>query len=342
MNSISEVIVNTEQCKLIGRFLREKRKGYKYYMFDDPKENPDLSLGREIDANYYGAVIDIDHHFWRFSNGKLDIGDGTLVADYGLLNGQRLKGATFLWVKSKMMLDKDSNFFSAKNLANLSKEMFESWLSDDSGEIPIFDPDTRLMLTRQLGRKLLERYNGNFDEIYEKSGHRLLWNGFLGGFLTRCEEFEGYRDPIFFKKANLLAKVMERRGLWKFKDPENKNPPINYHIPNIAYKTGMIVLPPPLMAKIREKTPLNEDDEFKLRLATVEAYRIVASESGIDPYKIDDDAWNESRKYCQEPPLNCDGVNERRPCFWRDVCAAYNVKPELRQLTIPLVDTHRY
>jgi hypothetical protein len=335
MNPISEVIVNTEQCKLIGRFLREKRKGYKYYMFDDPRENPDSSLGIETNADYYTGVINLDAHFWRIINGEI-------IPDYGLVNGQRLKGATFLWTKSKIMLDKDSNFFSPKNLANLSSEKFREWLSDDTGQIPIFGPETRLDLTRQLGSEFLKHYERGFNEIYKQSRHRLLWKGFLGGLFTRFEIFDGYRDWPFYKKANLLAKIMERRGFWKFEDPENKDPPINYHLPNIAYKTGTITPGPNPREKIKNRKLLGSDEEFQLRLAVVKAYRIVAERSGIDPYKIDDDAWNEGREYCQDMPPNCDGVNKKRPCFFRDVCAAYNTDPSLKELSIPLVDTFRY
>jgi hypothetical protein len=325
--------INEEKCKEIGRFIGEKTKDYDYYKFDNPAENPDLNFGIEIISNFYGCVINIDHHFWHLENGKL-------IFEFGWIDGNKYKGATFVWRKSIKMLNKNPDFFSAESLANLSEDLYQEWLSDDTGRIPIYDPDEiRLKLTRDFGEKLSKYYNGSFHEIYEKSGHKLAGRE---GFLERCEIFEGYRDSPFYKKAHLAAKILERRKVWKFKDQENKIPPIDYHLQNMAYKLGMIDIPSDLKRKIKENVPLNSKEEYELRKACGKVYKIVTRESGIDAYCLDDHFWNESRKYCQELPLNCDGKNEKRACIFREVCDAYNKSPELRQLTIPLVETYRY
>jgi hypothetical protein len=328
-----EIKLDEEKCKQIGRFLREKTKDHKYYKFDNPMENPELNPDIEILSNFYGSVININHHFWHLENGKL-------ILEFGLIYGEKFKGATFLWRKSKIMLDKDPNFFSAKSLSNLSEDIYCEWLSDDRGKIPIYDTDKhRLRVTRDFGIKLLN-YKGSFNEVYEQSDHKLLSNG--NGFLERCEIFEGYGDRPFYKKANLVAKILERRGIWKFKDPENKIPPIDYHLQNMAYKLGMIDIPNNLKRKIKGNVFLNYQEEYNLRQACVKAYKTIAIESCTDPYYLDDHFWGESRKYCQEVPLNCDGMNEKRACLFREVCTAYSSDKELKQLTIPLVDTYRY
>jgi len=337
--------VDESRCTAVGIMLRDKLKNYKYYMFDDPLENPDLGkFEREPVMDFYGGVINIDHHFWR-KEGE------AVIPDFGLINGEKIKGATFLWRKSISMLEKNPDFFSAKNMANMPKELYVEWLSDDTGKIPIYDPENiRLQLTRDFGRKLLEKYDGTIDNIYRKSGHQLLpleadWMPRdipQIGFLTGCEVFDAYRDFPFYKKANLVAKVLERRGLWKFEDPENKKPPIDYHLPNIAYKTGMVTLSQTLESVIRKRWLLRPDEEFDLRLASVKAYEIVSTMSGIEPYHLDDHPWNESRKYCQKLPPNCDGEGEKRQCLFREACAAYNSNPKLKELSIPLVDTYRY
>jgi hypothetical protein len=299
---------------------------------------------RETVVNFYGGVINIDHHFWR-KEGEV------IIPDFGTIRGEKIKGATFLWRKSISMLEKNPDFFSANNLAKMSKELYVEWLSDDSGKIPIYDPgNVRLELTRDFGRKLLEKYYGSLENIYRKSGHRLLpleadrlpSDMPRLGFLTACEIFDAYRDFPFYKKANLVAKVLERRGLWKFEDPENKKPPIDYHLQNIAYKTGMVMLSPRLERIIKKRWLLRPDEEFDLRSACVKAYEIVSRVSGIEPYHLDDHPWNESRKYCWKLPPNCDGEGEKRPCLFREACAAYNSNPTLKELAIPLVDTYRY
>jgi hypothetical protein len=327
------VIVNEEQSKKIGNYFRRRKRNLdEYYKFGDIKgdeENPPLSYGIETIANYYGAVANIDHHFWRLDNGKM-------ILDYGLINGQKIKGATYLHIKSRQMLDKNPHFFDPENLRKLSEKLYEEWLKDETGVIPIYDPDkVRLRLTRNFGEMLSIHYKGNFLELYERSKHRLIDNG--NGFLERCEIFDGYRDPYLFKKANLVAKIMERRGLWKFEDPENKIPPIDYHLQNVAIKSGIVkIISKELKKKIKNKEFLTLDEELELRMACKEAYKIIYDISGIDPYYLDDDIWYEGRKYCQFEPPNCEGA------FLSPICLANNSNPKLKNYSQPLVETWRY
>jgi hypothetical protein len=333
MNSLIET--NEERCEEIGKFLISMKKS-SYYRFDDPKENPPLSLGIDVISNFYGAVINIDHHFWRKNP------DGSISLDYGLINGQRIKGASYLWQRSIEMLNKNLEFFSPKNLANLKEEEYEMWLKDESGEIPIYDKDKhRLHLTRDFGNKMLKNGKRSVNEIYEESGHKLLEHELdkpslnKGGFLQRFEIFKGYADKPLFKKANLLAKVMERRGLWKFNDPEHKIPPIDYHLQNVAIKSGMVtILSKELIEKIRRREFLNFDEELALRIACKKSFGIVSKVSGIDPYHLDDYFWEEGRKFLQIEPPN-----------YKDALLAnfYSSMPrEILSLPYVYVDTWRY
>ena len=149
----------------------------------------------------------------------------------------------------------------------------------------------------------------------------------IRGFLKSCEDFQGYADPFVYKKANLAAKVMERRGLWKFKDPESKSLPMDYHLQNVAIKTGMVSLDSKLVDKISKKKFLNSDEELELRIACMDAYRMVSEASGMDPYYLDDVAWETGRSIQTENPTH----------IW-DV----KIEKELRYLPHPLVDTWRY
>jgi len=321
--------VNRDQCIKIGQYLKINRKNPdQYYKFDNPKEHPDINIDVDVLSNFYGAVVNIDHHFWRINGNEM-------ILDYGIIEGERIKGATYLWRKSKAMFDEDPEFFESENLKNISHEQFEKWLKDDTGNIPIYDPERRFMLTRNFGEFLLKYYDGNFYEIYKSSHYLLINNGV--GFLERCEIFDGYRDSALYKKANLVAKIMERRGLWKFEDPINKTPPIDYHLQNVAIKSGMVVInSDEIKRKIRNKEFLNLNEELGLRLACKDVYRIICEISKIDPYYLDDDVWNEGRKHCQFEPPNCENA------FLASVCLANTSNPELKEYAMPLVDTWRY
>lgn len=331
------VETNEEICKGIGKFLTSLNLNQgSYYKFDYPKENPSLGLGIDAVSNFYGAVINIDHHFWRKNP------DGSISLDYGLINGERIKGASYLWQKSIEMLNKNTDFFSPKNLANLKEGDYEEWLKDESGEIPIYDKDKhRLRLTRDFGDKMLKNGKMSVNEIYEESGHKLLEHELdipslnKGGFLQRFETFEGYADKPLFKKANLLAKVMERRGLWKFDDPKNKIPPIDYHLQNVAIKSGMVtILSNELVEKMKRREFLNIDEELALRIACKKGFEIVSQFSRIDPYYLDDYFWEEGRKFLQI----------EHPNYKDALLANFYAKTPREILSLPYVyvDTWRY
>ncbi|MCW1309652.1 MAG: hypothetical protein QXP04_03070 [Candidatus Nanoarchaeia archaeon] len=327
--------VNEKVCRQIGEYLTQVKRDF-YYQFNDPRENPSLGLGIDLVSNFYGAVINIDHHFWEKNR------DGSISLDYGLINGQLVKGASYLWQKSIEMLNKNPDFFSPNNLANLKDEDYIQWLADDTGKIPIYDKGKhRLYLTRFIGSQLLNNRKRSVNEIYEESGHKLLENEIdepslnKGGLLQRFEVFIGYADKPLFKKANLLAKVMERRGLWKFEDPENKTPPIDYHLQNVAIKSGMIsILSDELIDKVRRREFLDLDEELELRLRCKRCFEIVSKVSGIDPYYLDDYFWEEGRKFLQiEPP---DYKNALLANFYA------KVPKEILSLPYIYVDTWRY
>src|SRR5438309_10825685 len=110
--SMSIATVDEDITGIIGEYWKKNKKVSKdCYKFDSPKENPDLSIGRDKVANFYGAVINIDHHFWHLD------GERNIEVEYGIVDGKKEMDATYLWMKSKQMLDKNPEFFSAKNLS---------------------------------------------------------------------------------------------------------------------------------------------------------------------------------------------------------------------------------
>jgi hypothetical protein len=301
-----------ERIKTLANFL--KKNAPKTY-YDFSLERPDVE---DIDllTNYLGAVIALDYGFWRLEKGKFRI-------DYYVWQGKQLKGATFLWTKSKLKSNEDPFFFTTKQLANLSREDFYKWLEDSSGSIPFKDPDKRYSLILDYGQKLSRV--GSLQKVYEKV------KGNLRRFVYAMEDFAAYSDFPFCKKAHLLCKIMERIRKWKMvEDPDFKKiPPIDYHLMNIAWKLGIVKLPSLTEQKLGNYKLLPSGHEFVMRFKCVEAYGELASHSGLDPYKIDDIMWMESRKNCQEEPYTCN------KCLFDAIC--------LKDKTgFPLVETHRY
>jgi len=147
-----------------------------------------------------------------------------------------------------------------------------------------------------------------------------------------------YYDPVFHKKANLLAKVMERRGLWKFNDPENKLPPIDYHLQNLAIKQGLVrILSVDLRIKLKHAIEISLREEYEIRRSCAVAYKYICSLADIDPYYLDDIYWGYGRKNCQLSPPDCNGSETGEPCPFRTVCLANTEKQELKELKQPVL-----
>ena len=300
------------RIEALGDFLK---KNLPKTLYDFSVETPDI---RDICllTDYLGAVIALDYGFWRLEKGRFKV-------DYSLLKGEHLKGATFLWTKSRLKLEENPYFFKAVRLANLSSEEFREWLEDDTGRIPFKDPDRRYSLILDYGRRLLEV--GSIQRIYENE------NASLKGFCSAMENFDAYSDFPFCKKAHLLCKIMERIGRWRMiEDPDfRKIPPIDYHLVNMAWKLGLIELLSSTEQRLVSYELLPPGDEFLIRTKSVDAYLKLAERSGLDPYRIDDIMWMESRKNCQREPYTCD------ECLFDSVCLKDKVG-------FPLVETHRY
>lgn len=301
-----------KRIRELAGFLREKApKTYYDFSLEMPRIG-DLDLS----TNYLGTVVAIDYGFWRRENGKFK-------ADYYTWQGQQLKGATFLWTKSNLILKRAPFFFAPQNLANLGKEDFRKWLMDDSGSVPFKDPSKRLSLILDYGQKLSKV--GSLQRVYERV------KGSLEAFVYFMEDFNAYSDFPFCKKAHLLCKIMERVEKWKMKESSDfrKIPPIDYHLMNMGWKLEMIELPSLTEQKLEKYEPLTPSHEFIVRYRCAEAYQRLANYSGLDPYKIDDIMWRESRKNCQKEPYRCS------TCLFDSVC------PKAKT-GFPLVETHRY
>lgn len=301
-----------ERIRVIGDFLKENAPKTCYDFSLEMSDLEDVDLL----TNYLGAVVALDYGFWRFDEGRFEI-------DHYFWKGQSLKGSTFLWTKSRLKLKENPSFFTALQLANLSSEDFHEWLEDDSGQIPFKDPDKRYSLILDYGRKLAKV--GSIQKIYESV------SASLREFVYSMEDFDAYSDFPFFKKAHLLCKMMERMGKWKLIESPafKKIPPIDYHLMNMAWKLGLIELPSLTEQKLTTYELLPLGHEFFIRMKCVDAYLKLAEYSGLDPYKIDDIMWMESRRNCQKEPYT---FNE---CLFDPVCLK-------DKSGFPLVETHRY
>ena len=122
------------------------------------------------------------------------------------------------------------------------------------------DPERRATLWRDLAAGLLEHYGGAGGELIAAADG---WLGGEGGLLARLEAFEAYSDPLA-KKAQLYAKICERRGWFEALDPEAWDVSADSVLMRVALRSGLVA----------------EGGLEEVREATRDAFRQVAAEAG--------------------------------------------------------------
>jgi hypothetical protein len=137
------------------------------------------------------------------------------------------------------------------------------------------DPDARAALWRDLAAGLNGAYGGQAARLLSAAGRRL---GGSGGVLARLAAFEAYSDPLA-KKAQLYAKICERRGWLAVTDPDEWQVSADNVLMRLALRSGLV-----------EPGTLDE-----VRTATRDAFKRLSIEAGISPPLLDDMLWELGR-----------------------------------------------
>jgi hypothetical protein len=139
----------------------------------------------------------------------------------------------------------------------------------------VADPERRAALWRNLATGLEREYGGEASALLESAGGRL---GDADGLLERLATFEAYADPLA-KKAQLFAKICERRGWLEVADPERWDVCADNVLMRLALRSALV-----------------EPGELAdVRAATRDAFKLVADRSGVPPQILDDLLWELGR-----------------------------------------------
>ena len=136
-------------------------------------------------------------------------------------------------------------------------------------------PSRRAELWRDLAAELIGSYGGAAASLLAAADGRLAGPG---GLLGRLAAFRAYDDPLA-KKAQLLAKICERRGWFEVADPESWEVSADSVLMRLALRSGLVE--PGALAEVRAATRA----EFKR----------VARAASIPPPRLDDLLWELGR-----------------------------------------------
>ena len=313
--------VNIEVCIKLSETLMNMKDAVlsQRYDFTNPTFFPSLSDSIQKIANYFGAMIAIMHRFWELREGKFRHSEA-------IIQGKRVTvTAEYIWKHCRDKYEED--FFCPDKLSRISWKEFTSCLGDDRGKVPLPDSKERLLLLKNFGKVLAQRFKGDLNFLHRRSKGYYSRAG--NGFLDLMNGFEAYSDK-YHKKTFLLCKVMTRRGHWVFYDKENANVPIDYHVMRLLLRSGCVEVEDDLAVKLASFSIVTSSEEEAIRSATYEACRLISRESGIHPYDLDDWMWS-SRSWCptkNEPKCSA--------CLIREVCK------KRKHLQQPLYPTNFY
>jgi hypothetical protein len=137
----------------------------------------------------------------------------------------------------------------------------------------IADSGPRADLWRDLAAGLRRAYGGSARRLLDES------RGRLAELLDRLVAFEAYSDPLA-KKAQLFAKICERRCWFCVADPMNWQVSADNVLMRLTLRSGLV----------------EQGDLEEVRSATREAFKRIALETGIPPPELDDMLWELGRE----------------------------------------------
>lgn len=263
--------VDEERAREVAGVVR--RLGLRRDSYDDPRFYPPRSTPRELQLGYFAAMVAVDHRTTT-----------PLTRFEGVFDGERLHGADALYRLGRRLFDEDPEFFTPERLASMGVD--EGRRLFEIGGVRVWDFYTRVFLLRDLGCKTLELY-GSFENLFSSDR--------ASEIVARLRVFRAYEDPVE-KKAMLLLKFLDGRGLVRVVDRDRLDVPVDNHLTRIAIRLGVVRLSSEeLLVKQVEVGP---EVDRAIREAVKKAWRLVARYSGVDVFTLDDYLWSFGRRAC--------------------------------------------
>jgi len=173
-------------------------------------------------------------------------------------------------------------FFSGEYLAKLTRKDLESVFAGTI-EMPMLDE--RVVLFNEVGRVLVEKYQGRYSNFVRSCAPRLYANG--DGLLERLTtEFPRFRDVSMyhgsevhiFKLAQLgiwgMHLALSPRGAWKLEDADNLTAFADYIVPVGLRVMNIFEYAPELEKQINSLVEVKRDSEAEIELRASSIYVI--------------------------------------------------------------------
>ena len=295
---------------------------FKIDSFTDPRYYPPPSESREDVLRYFISMVAIDHR--TSLNNSFE----------GLVGNEFYHGADLLYRLGMIKYYESPEFFNPNHMAELTLDELSSWLSvkgPDRRVRSVWDPEVRVKLLRDLGKRLTKLYSGEVTNLINAARNRLKVPSGLG-LIDYMKPFLPYSDPVE-KKSYLFVKFISRRKLFNYVDLENSEVPVDNHLTRIALRLGFVSVEGSLRSKLVSGAPFTWEEDVSLRLAVRKAFKLLSKLINTDPLILDDLLWLFGRHCCtfKEPIClsRCGGRCKELglcgdECFLKNICPPGN------------------
>ena len=186
----------------------------------------------------------------------------------------RLRGSALMWAVGLRAAGARPGWLTAASLREIGPEEVAAVFEIEGDTVA--DPDRRAALWRDLARGLERDHEGSGTRLLAAAGGRL---GGDSGLLALLGRYRAYDDPLA-KKAQLYAKICERRGWLAVADPERWEVSADSVLMRLALRSGLVA----------------PGERESVRAATRDVFHRLAVTTGIPVPELDDMLWELGRE----------------------------------------------
>jgi hypothetical protein len=330
------VLVDTEKCHAISKLLPQLRIRPEF--LTRPFLNHPLERETRLRMLFYSVAICHQTRSLKSKKHKLFGWDCIEKVFLELALG------------NSMLLDVD--FLTMTDTESIAKHLLIAFSDDGTIQHSTIDRvDERANLLKELSNFIQNMFGGSFSSLLEEANGKLISHG--KGFYETLGQTVAYSDPMR-KKSSFLAKLLIDSKLFVISDSENYFPIMDYHMQRVLLRLGCVkVLDIDLAISLRNRIPVTSDQA--VRNACIGAMQALISNSGVDPWVMNDIFWTLGRSCCNETTLCTDRCCMKDPCSFQAIiqipdhkncsfettCKGFRDK-QTRRLWEPIVETHYY
>ena len=189
-----------------------------------------------------------------------------------------------LSISLKKALESEIPITDASFLTSLTLKQLEDLLLG-TGVLQLVEE--RLRNLQEIGRVLLDKYNGRASELVAAAGGSAinLVRRLAADFSTFCDHASYHGQKVFFyKRAQLfvadLNGAMGGKGLGSFRDMKELTAFADYKLPQVLRHVGVFEYSPGLTEKVDRMIPLDpgSEEEVEIRASTIWAVELIRQE----------------------------------------------------------------